>query len=60
MKTKLSMLDKERLLKLATSFNLKGKTLTLPAITIAERGEQVSLSFAQRRLWFLAQMEGVS
>ncbi|HKQ08712.1 MAG TPA: amino acid adenylation domain-containing protein, partial [Blastocatellia bacterium] len=32
----------------------------LPAITLAERGEPLPLCFAQQRLWFLAQMEGVS
>jgi len=32
----------------------------LPAITRAERGSRFPLSFAQQRLWFLAQMEGVS
>jgi hypothetical protein len=32
----------------------------LPAITPAERGGPLPLSFAQQRLWFLAQMEGVS
>src|SRR5215212_10056352 len=33
---------------------------TLPAITPAERGGDLPLSFAQQRLWFLAQMEGGS
>ncbi|WP_442946138.1 amino acid adenylation domain-containing protein, partial [Noviherbaspirillum sp. Root189] len=32
----------------------------LPAITLASRESPLPLSFAQQRLWFLSQMEGVS
>ena len=46
-----------------TSFALvveRAAQTTLPAITPAERGGPLPLSFAQQRLWFLAQMDGVS
>jgi amino acid adenylation domain-containing protein len=37
-----------------------GTARTLPEITPVERSGRIPLSFAQQRLWFLAQMEGVS
>src|ERR1700727_865844 len=58
--SQLTRVQRERLLTLARSFKFGSKTAVLPAITHAERGERVPLSFAQQRLWFLAQMEGVS
>jgi microcystin synthetase protein McyA len=41
--------------------SLKGaERAELPAIARAERGQRLPLSFAQQRLWFLAQMKEVS
>ena len=44
---------------LARAFESAAQSL-LPPIRPSERNEQLPLSFAQQRLWFLAQMEGVS
>ena len=56
----LTVPQRERLLKLAIASNLKKKQVELPRIAPAERGSPLPLSFAQQRLWFLAQMDGVS
>src|SRR5579864_7603526 len=37
-----------------------GQRAQLPPITKADRSQPLPLSYAQQRLWFLAQMEGVS
>ncbi|PNQ41088.1 hybrid non-ribosomal peptide synthetase/type I polyketide synthase, partial [Ralstonia solanacearum] len=39
---------------------VRGQGNALPAITAADRSEALPLSFAQQRLWMLAQMEGGS
>ncbi|QOK93783.1 non-ribosomal peptide synthase/polyketide synthase (plasmid) [Ralstonia pseudosolanacearum] len=39
---------------------VRGQGSALPAITVADRSEALPLSFAQQRLWFLAQMDGGS
>ena len=56
----LTIIERERLLRLAKSSKLKNKMALAPAIGRAERGERIPQSFAQQRLWLLAQMEGTS
>ena len=56
--SRLTVNKRERLLKFARSLNLRTKTGAIPMITPAERGDRAPLSFAQQRLWFLAQIEG--
>jgi amino acid adenylation domain-containing protein/FkbM family methyltransferase len=51
----LTVAEKERLLKLAKSFYVESKTIALPPILAAGRGKPLPLSFAQQRLWFIAQ-----
>jgi Condensation domain len=55
----LTAAQRERLLAVAKSLGLAGKDDS-PALIRVERSERIPLSFAQQRLWFLAQMEGVS
>ncbi|MCI0998302.1 condensation domain-containing protein, partial [Pseudomonas corrugata] len=47
------------LMELAQAVSQAGRS-TLPEIVRASRDEPLPLSFAQQRLWFLAQMEGAS
>ncbi len=61
MPSQLTVVEKERLLNLAKSSRVESKRVTLPPITAIERREHFPLSFAQQRLWFMAQhMAGTS
>ncbi|WP_045857585.1 non-ribosomal peptide synthetase [Teredinibacter purpureus] len=44
----------------ATALASQAPQSQLPSITLADRQQPLPLSFAQQRLWFLAQMDGVS
>jgi len=57
---KLTSIERERLLKLAQVSNVKRKAVAMSPIVRAEREGVLPLSFAQQRLWFLCQMDGVS
>ena len=56
----LKAVEREQLLKLARSLSFDTKLPVMSSITPCERGGRLLLSFAQQRLWFLAQMEGAS
>jgi amino acid adenylation domain-containing protein len=56
----LKAVEREQLLKLARSLSLETKLPVMSPITHSERGGRLLLSFAQQRLWLLAQMEGAS
>ena len=51
-----TVVDRERLLKLARAANLARKSLDVAPIIPGERGGRLALSFAQQRLWFLEQL----
>ncbi|MGN7964422.1 hypothetical protein, partial [Brucella sp. 22210] len=53
----LSSQDKERLLERIQNEKLKQSTSRMPAIPPVDRDGALALSFAQQRLWFLAQMD---
>jgi amino acid adenylation domain-containing protein/thioester reductase-like protein len=60
MLSELTPVERRKLLDAARAHRLEQQETILPSIAPAERGRTIPMSFAQQRLWFLAQMDGVS
>ena len=58
MLNEVSIAERKRLLKLASALGFRTSSSKLPSITRIDRDQRLPLSFAQQRLWFLAQIGG--
>ncbi|MCJ8273731.1 MAG: condensation domain-containing protein, partial [Psychrosphaera sp.] len=55
-----AVFDNPMLSQQATYIDTEQRSYTLPSVTAQSADEELVLSFAQQRLWFLAQMQGSS